>query len=111
MMAVLVDLYPFIPLSVARLNRIWRCNSINFASKFKLFKSLSPQASSTAVKHGPCSLTMKKKKKNPGFRNQVLKETSYLLLEHMTDWMQSKINFLVGLQEPLLATVKRRKLA
>ena len=33
-------------------------------------------------------------------------------LEHKTnDWVQSKINFLVGLQEPLLSTVKRRKLA
>ena len=33
-------------------------------------------------------------------------------LEHKTNhWVQSKINFLMGLQEPLLATVKRRKLA
>ena len=33
-------------------------------------------------------------------------------LEHETnDWVWSKINFLVGPQEPLLATVKRRKLA
>ncbi len=33
-------------------------------------------------------------------------------LEHKTnDWVRSKINFLVGPQEPLLATVKRRKLA
>ena len=38
---------------------------------------------------------------------------SYLLyLEHKTnDWVRSKINFLVGPQEPLLATVKRQKLA
>ena len=33
-------------------------------------------------------------------------------LEHKTnDWMRSKINFLVDPQEPLLATVKGRKLA
>ena len=33
-------------------------------------------------------------------------------LEHKTnDWVWSKINFLVGPQEPLLATVKRKKLA
>ena len=33
-------------------------------------------------------------------------------LEHKTnDWVWSKINFCVGPQEPLLATVKRRKLA
>ena len=35
---------------------------------------------------------------------------SYLV--HKTnDWMRSKISFLVGPQEPLLPTVKRRKLA
>ena len=33
-------------------------------------------------------------------------------MEHKTnDWVWSKINYLVGPQEPLLATVKRRKLA
>ena len=33
-------------------------------------------------------------------------------LKHKTNnWMRSKTNFLVGPQEPLLATVKRRKLA
>ena len=26
--------------AVARLNRVWRCNTISFASKFKLYKSL-----------------------------------------------------------------------
>ena len=32
-------------------------------------------------------------------------------LEHKTNhWVQSKINFIVGLQEPLLATVKKWKL-
>ena len=32
------------------------------------------------------------------------------VLHKTNDWVQSKINFLVGLQEPLLATVRRRKL-
>ena len=33
-------------------------------------------------------------------------------MEHKTnDWVWSKINFIVGPQKPLLATVKRRKLA
>ena len=33
-------------------------------------------------------------------------------LEHkINDWMRSKINLVVGPQKPLLATVKRRKLA
>ena len=33
--------------AIARLKRIWRCNTISFASK-------SPPSSSTADKHGPC---------------------------------------------------------
>ena len=45
-------------------------------------------------------------------------ETKYLrklfrisYLEHKTnDWVRSKTNFLVGSQEPLLATVKRQKI-
>ena len=33
-------------------------------------------------------------------------------MEHKTNiWVWSKINFIVGSQEPLLATVKKRKLA
>ena len=47
--------------AMARLNRIWRCNIISFASKFKLYKSLVTSiSSSTAVKHEPCLLTLKK---------------------------------------------------
>ena len=49
---------------------------------------LSPPSSSTIAKHGPCLMTLspslslkKKKKKNPGFRNQVPEENfPYLLL-------------------------------
>ena len=43
--------------AMARLSRIWRCNTISFASKFKLCKSL---AISVAVKHGSCLLTLEK---------------------------------------------------
>ena len=64
--------------ALARLNRIWCCNTISFANKFKLYKSLVTSSSSTAVKHGLCLLTLKKK--NPGFWNQVLEETSLHLL-------------------------------
>ena len=51
--------------AMARLNQIWQCNTISSASKFKLYKSLVTSSSSTAVKHGLCLLTLKKK--NPGF--------------------------------------------
>ena len=43
---------------------------------------------------------------------QLTKLLRISYLEHKTnDWVRSKINFLVDPQEPLLATVKRRKLA
>ena len=49
--------------------------------QFSSTSLLSPPSSSTAVKHGPCLLTLEKKKKDPGFRNQVHEEISpYLLL-------------------------------
>ena len=47
---------------------------------------------------------------DPCFQNLRWGSISYL--EHKTnDWVWSKINFLVGPQEPLLTTVKRQKLA
>ena len=71
--------------------------------------SLLPPSSSMPVKQGPCSLILKKK--DPGFRNQVPEETSpHLQLgAQYNDWVW--INFLWSPQEPLLATVMRRKLA
>ena len=44
--------------AMARLNRIRRYNTISFASKFKLYKSLVPPSSSMVVKHGRCLLTL-----------------------------------------------------
>ena len=41
----------------------------------------------------------------------VTRDLDNLNLYKTNDWMQSKINFLVGPQEPLLATAKRGKLA
>ena len=52
-------------------------------------------------------------KRIQAFKNKCLRKLLCIsYLEHKTnDWVQSKINFLVGPQEPLLTTVKRRKLA
>ena len=50
--------------AVARLNRIWWCNTISFTRKFKLYKSFVTQSSSIAVKHGPCLLTLEKSFRN-----------------------------------------------
>ena len=71
---------------------------------------LSSPFSSMAVEHGPSLLILKKRIK--AFKTKCLRKllhNSYL--ERKTNgWVQSEINFLVGPQEPLLATVKRIKL-
>ena len=92
--------------AVARLNRIWRCNTISFASKLKLYKSLV-----TSILLCGCetwALLADSGKSIQAFETKCLKKLlriSYLV--HKTNgWMRSKINFLAGPQEPLLATVK-----
>ena len=54
-----------------------------------------------------------KKKIIASFEAKCVRKLIYSsFLEHKTnDWVWSKINFLMDPQEPLLATVKRRKLA
>ena len=95
--------------AMARLNRILQYSTISLASKAMQYKSLSASSSSAAVKHGPCLLTPRKGIQ--AFETNCLRKLRRIsYLEHTTnDWMQ--INFLVGPQEPLLATVKRWKLA
>ena len=70
-------------------------------------------AYSIVVKHAPCLLTLKKKERIQAFETKCLRKLlgiSYS--EHKTnDCVRSKINFLVGPQEPLQATVKGWKLA
>ena len=82
--------------AMARLNRIWLCNTISFATKFKLCESLVTPASSTAVKRGLCLLTL-----CAAFPTWSTKSTTQC---------KSKINFLMTLQKLPLATVKRRKI-
>ena len=64
--------------SVARLNRIRQCDTISFASKFKVYKSLVI----SILLYGceTWTLLSDSEKKNPGFRNQALEETSPHLL-------------------------------
>ena len=63
--------------AMARLNKIWRCNTISSLVSSNSTDLLLPPSSSVAVKHGPCLLALKK---DPGFRNQVPEETSLHLL-------------------------------
>ena len=97
--------------AMARLNRIWRCNTISFASKFKLYKSLF----TSILLYGcePWTLLADSHKKIQSFETKCLKKfLSISYLEHkISDWVRSKINFLVGPHEPFLTTVKRWKLA
>ena len=97
--------------AMARLKRIWWCNTISVTSKFKPYKSLA-----ISILFCGCetwTLPPDSEKKDPGFRNQVHEETSpYLLLEHKTnECMWSKSQLRLGPREPLLATVKKGKLA
>ena len=64
----------------SRLIRIWRYNTVSFASKFKLYKPLV-----TSILHSPLRLWNMDPacclwREDPGFRNQVPLETSSLLL-------------------------------
>ena len=59
--------------AMARLNRIWQCNTISFASKFKLYGSLV----TSILLYGCQTWTLfadsakQQQKKDPIFRNQV----------------------------------------
>ena len=97
--------------AMARLNRIWRCNTISFARYFKLYKSLVISILLYACE--TWTLLADSEKGIQAFEIKSMRKLHGICyLEHMTnDWVRSKINVLVGPQEPLLATVKRRKLA
>ena len=92
--------------------QIWRCNVISLASKFKLYKFLVTLILLCGCKK--CTLLADSNFfKIRAFETKCTRKLlrkSYL--EHKTsDWVRSKISFLVGPQELLLATAKRRKLA
>ena len=91
--------------AITRLNRIWRCNIISFASKIKLYESLV----TSILLYGCQTWTLLADSEK---RVQVRKFLRISYLEHKTnDWVRSKISSLMGPQEPFLATVRRRKLA
>ena len=80
--------------AMAKLNRIWQCNTISFASTFRLYKSLV-----TSILHlwlwnmdPACRLW----KKDPDFWNQVHEETSWyllvVLLGAQDQWLGAKQN-------------------
>ena len=70
--------------AMARVNGIWRYNTISFANKFKLYGLLSLPSTSTEEKHGPCLLTLKKSIQI--FETQSLRKVLLIsYLEHKTN--------------------------
>ena len=96
---------------MARLNRIWWCKTISFTSKFECYKSLI--ASILLYGCETWTLFVDTEKRIYVFKTKSLRKLLHIsYLEHKANnWVWSKVNFLVGPQEPLLATVKRWKLA
>ena len=97
--------------ALARLNKILWCNTISFANKSKLYKSLV----TLIILYG-CEtwklLTDSEKMIQASKTKCLTKLLCISYLEPKTNnWVQSKINFLVGPKVPLLATVRRWKLA
>ena len=96
--------------AMSRLNRIWRCNTISSASKFKVYKSLV--TSILLYSYETWSLLADSEKRIQAFETKCVRLLRISYLENKTnDWVRSTLNILVGPQEPLLATVKGRKLA
>lgn len=96
--------------AMARLNRIWRRKNISFATKFKLYRSLVVSIFLYGCE--TWTLLAESERKIQAFENKCLRRLlgiSYL--EHKSNkYVHDKIRDLVGQQEHLLATVKRRKL-
>ena len=82
-----------IVLFMARLSSIWRCSTISFASKFKLYKSLI----TSTLLYGceTWTLLADSEKRIQAFETKCLWELLHIsYLEHKTnDWMRSNINF------------------
>ena len=96
--------------SNGQIDRIWQSKTISFARKFKLCKSLVTAILLNGCEPGPHADSERRIQAFETQRLCLVLRVSYL--EHKTnDWVRGKINFLVDPQEPLLATVKRRKLA
>ena len=83
--------------SIARLNRIRRCNTISFASKFSPYKSLV-----TSIFFYGCEawtlLTDTKKQKTRTWAFETKCKRNLLRISYLeyktNDWVRSKINFL-----------------
>ena len=82
------------------------CNTFSFTNKFKHYKSRV-----TSILLYGCEtwtpLADTEKKRIQAFETKCMRKLLCIsYLEHKTnDWVRNKVNFLMGPQEPLLATV------
>ena len=97
--------------AIARLNGIWLCNTITSTSKFKFYNHLV--TSNLLYGCETWTLLADSEKKDQVSKTKCMTELLCIFYsEHKTkNWVGSKINFLVGPEELLLATVKRQKFA
>ena len=94
--------------AMARLmNRSWLVNTISFTCKLKLYKSLVTSILLCGCK--TWTLLADSEKRIPAFETKSIRKLPCInYLEHKTnDWVWSKINFLVGPQEPPLWQLSR----
>ena len=96
--------------AMARFNKIWRCNTISFVNKFKLYKSLV----TTVLLYGceTWTLLADSEKRTQAFETKSLRKLFHIsYLEHKTNaWVRGNINFFVGPQEPLLANCRETEI-
>ena len=95
---------------MARLSRIWKSN-ISFPVKHKLYKSLV--TSSLLYGCETWTLLAETERRIQAFEFKCLRRLLRISYkEHRTnDFIRSTVDSMVGPQEPLLTTVRRRKLA
>ena len=105
--------------AMARLNLIWRNNTVSFASNLKLHKSVLFSTLLYDCKTWTLLADSDNNKKNPkkttttttntqAFEAKCLRKLLRIscLVHKINHWVQSKIKFLVGPQELLAANVK-----
>ena len=96
--------------AMARLSRIWKSSNISFHTKYRLYRSLVL----SILLYGceAWTLLAETERRIQAFEMKCLRRLLRIsYMEHKTnDYVRAIVNTNVGPQEPLLATVKRRKL-
>ena len=96
--------------ALTKLNKVWKSN-ISFPTRYRVYRSLVI----SILLYGCESWTLlaETEKRIQAFETKCLRKLLHIsYLDHKTnEYVWSKVKSLVGPQEPLLATIKRRKLA